>query len=237
MNTATAGRQAGLKRRVPLESQGLDGLLTLPSEARGLVILVPGSGSSHLSPRNRYVAQALNGRGFGTLSFTLLSQDEARDSRNLFDIAFLGHRVIEAIDQMRHEPATCSLLLALFGFGTGAAAALVAAAERPEAIAGVISCSGRPDLAGHALKGVRIPTLQIAGGADRETLAFNERAIQALAEEKCLHLVPGASHLFQERGAFDEVVEVTGDWLESRLGPPISAPPTTDPRTYRTARL
>ena len=202
---------------VRIGERRLEGLLTIPGRARGLVIFAHGSGSSRLSPRNTLVAEALNQRGMATLQFDLLTEAEARDRANVFDIPLLGRRVLETVQWSRAEQSTRSLPLGLFGASTGAAAALIAAAERPADIAAVVSRGGRPDLAQPVLDRVRAPTLLIVGGADHGVIELNEGALQALACEKRLHIVAGATHLFEEPGALDEVVDAAGDWFEIHL--------------------
>ncbi|MFW5969708.1 MAG: dienelactone hydrolase family protein [Halofilum sp. (in: g-proteobacteria)] len=205
-------------REVRIGDRDLQGTLTCPPATRGLVIFAHGSGSSRFSPRNTYVAEALNKRGLGTLLFDLLSDAEARDRRNVFDIPFLSHRVTEAIQWARRDEAVASLPLGLFGASTGAAAALMAAAEQPGDITAVVSRGGRPDLVERVLDRVRAPTLLIVGGADHEVLRLNEAALEALRTDKHLHVVAGATHLFEEPGALDEVVAAAGDWFTERLG-------------------
>ena len=205
------------KRAVQIGEQRLEGLLTIPDHARGLVIFAHGSGSSRLSPRNTLVAEALNQRDMATLQFDLLTEAEARDRANVFDIPLLGRRVLETVQWSRAEQSTRSLPLGLFGASTGAAAALIAAAERPRDIAAVVSRGGRPDLAEPVLGSVRAPTLLIVGGADYGVIELNEGALQALDCEKKLHIVAGATHLFEEPGALDEVVQAAGDWFQAHL--------------------
>lgn len=201
-------------RRVVIGRYRLEGLLTLPDEASGIVIFAHGSGSSRLSPRNTHVAGALQGRGLATLLFDLLTEAEAEDRRSVFDIALLGQRVAEAVRFVRDDAELSGLPIGLFGASTGAAAALVAAAERPADIEAVVSRGGRPDLAGGALKRVESPTLLIVGGDDTGVIELNQAAYGALPCEKRLDIVPGATHLFEEPGALDKVVTAAGDWFE-----------------------
>lgn len=206
--------------RVAIGAQHLPGELALPPAPRGVVVFAHGSGSSRLSPRNQRVAQALHARALATLLFDLLTDDEAADRRNVFDIALLASRLGDAIDALRGRPAAAALPVGLFGASTGAAAALVAAADRPDAVAAVVSRGGRPDLAGDALPRVRAPTLLIVGGADREVLALNEDAARRL---RCVHelaVVPGATHLFEEPGALEHVAALAADWFVARLAAP-----------------
>jgi dienelactone hydrolase len=202
---------------VAVGALGLPGSLALPAGAFGLVIFAHGSGSSRLSPRNRVVARALNARGLATLLFDLLTEDEAEDRRNVFDIPLLGARVADAVAWARADARTAALPIGLFGASTGAAAALTAAAEAPGDMAAVVSRGGRPDLAAGALEEVRAPVLLIVGGADREVLALNRAAQARLRCESRLAVVPGATHLFEEPGALEAVVALAGDWFADRL--------------------
>lgn len=203
--------------RLRIDRLTLAGDLVRPAEARGLVIFAHGSGSSRFSPRNRFVAQQLNQAGFATLLFDLLSaEEEARDAvtRHLrFDIPLLSHRLLQAAEQMRALPETRALPFGYFGASTGAAAALIAAAERPELVAAVVSRGGRPDLAAARLKAVRAPTLLIVGGADREVLALNQAVLPDLPPQSSLAVVPGATHLFEEPGALEEVARLAAAWF------------------------
>jgi pimeloyl-ACP methyl ester carboxylesterase len=198
----------------------LDGDLALPDGARGIVAFAHGSGSSRRSPRNRQVAAALNAARFGTLLFDLLTPQEAlvdeRTAELRFDVALLGRRMTGAVDWLGAESATRSLPLGLFGASTGAAAALLAAANRPEAVAAVVSRGGRPDLAGAALGRVRAPVLLIVGGNDPVVIELNREAQAALPGAE-LRIVPGASHLFEEQGALEEVVRLAADWFGRHL--------------------
>lgn len=205
-------------RTVHVGGKKLEGLLTVPGGAPGLVVFAHGSGSSRLSPRNTYVARALNRRGLATLQFDLLTDDEAADRTNVFDIPLLGARVLEAVGWARQDEATAALPVGLFGASTGAAAALIAAAERPQDIFAVVSRGGRPDLAESVLGRVNAPTVLIVGGRDEVVIELNRRALRALACEKWLDIVPGATHLFEEPGTLDRVIVAAGDWFESHLG-------------------
>ena len=204
-------------RSVRIPPLGLEGALHMPAGARGLVIFAHGSGSSRLSPRNTAVARALNRRGLGTLLFDLLTDAEAEDRSNVFDIPLLAERLMQAVAWTRADPTLTTLPVGLFGASTGAAAALVAAARLRDGISAVVSRGGRPDLAGHALEEVRAPTLLIVGGADHGVIELNEQALERLAGPKALHIVPGASHLFPEPGALEAVMDLAGDWFQSRL--------------------
>lgn len=194
------------------------GTLSLPASPQGLVIFAHGSGSSRFSPRNREVAARLAAGGLATLLFDLLDEREAADRRNVFDIVLLGERVASAVRWAREHPATAGLRIGLFGASTGAAAALVAAASLPGEVAAVVSRGGRPDLAAGALAEVRCPTLLIVGGADLEVLALNRAARAQLRCPSELIVVPGATHLFEEPGAMDQVTRAALDWFLEHLG-------------------
>lgn len=200
-------------RDVLIGGQRLEGTVALPQKAKGLVIFAHGSGSSRFSPRNTHVARQLQKRGLGTLLFDLLSEEEARERSNVFDIALLGRRVVEAVRFARSEADLQPLPIGLFGASTGAAAALVAAAQIPEEVAAVVSRGGRPDLADAALEHVRAATLLIVGGADYGVIELNEQALSLLTCEKRLLIVPGATHLFEEAGALDQVVDAAAQWF------------------------
>lgn len=209
---ATRGMTA--ERTVSIGSDYREGLLAVPEDARGLVVFAHGSGSSRFSPRNTSVARALNERGQATLLFDLLTDREAANRANVFNIPLLGDRVLGALDSVRATPSVATLPIGLFGASTGAAAALVAAADRPRDIAAIVSRGGRPDLAASALDHVHAPTLLIVGGADREVLGLNERALARLKCNKELRIVPGATHLFEEPGTLDQVIAAAGDWFD-----------------------
>jgi pimeloyl-ACP methyl ester carboxylesterase len=207
--------------RVSIGDAVLAGDLVLPEHPAGIVLFAHGSGSSRHSPRNRLVAGTLNAAGFGTLLLDLLTPDEERADQLTgelrFDIDLLAGRLLGAINWLRAGPAR-SLRIGLFGASTGAAAALVAAAERPEEVAAVVSRGGRPDLAGPALSRVRAPTLLIVGGADQAVLELNRRALELLPPESRLAVVPGATHLFEEPGALEQVAQLAADWFSHYLG-------------------
>ena len=196
----------------------LAGLLRVPPDAAGVVVFAHGSGSSRLSRRNNYVADELGRAGFATLLFDLLSEQEGLDRRNVFDVARLGARMVEALDWVRERPELATLPVGLFGASTGAAAALIAAAECPAVVQAVVSRGGRPDLAGEALARVHAPTLLIVGGADYGVIELNEAAAAALGAEHALVLVPGATHLFEEPGALEAVVGHAAAWFRRHLG-------------------
>jgi len=199
----------------------LHGDLTLPAEAVGLVVFAHGSGSSRHSSRNIAVAQLLQHARLGTLLLDLLTeQEESVDvitAEFRFDIALLGERVVAAVDWARASPATSSLPIGLFGASTGAAAALIAAADRPEFVRAVVSRGGRPDLAEDALDRVTAPTLLIVGGRDDVVIELNQQALARLTAAKQLRIVPGATHLFEEPGTLDEVSRFARDWFLEHL--------------------
>ena len=185
--------------------------LTEPAGAHGLVLFAHGSGSSRFSPRNRAVAQVLHAAGFGTLLLDLLPEEGIVDRR--FDIELLGERLTAAVDwaEPRRRP------LGLFGASTGAAAALVAAAERPAAVRAVVSRGGRPDLAGDALPRLRAPTLLIVGERDEVVLRLNREAMAQMEAAVALEVIPRATHLFEEPGTLDRVAELARDWFLERM--------------------
>jgi pimeloyl-ACP methyl ester carboxylesterase len=195
------------------------GSLVVPPDARAIVLFAHGSGSSRFSPRNRFVAETLNRAGFATLLFDLLTPEEDADQVRLrrFDIALLAERLMAMTDRVAADPATGSLLIGYFGASTGAAAALVAAAERPSLASAVVSRGGRPDLAGEALERVEAPSLLIVGGEDREVLKLNRWAQRRLRAPSELIVVPGASHLFAEPGALGEVARLAAVWFAAHL--------------------
>lgn len=199
----------------------LAGTLWLPDAAIGLVAFVHGSGSSRFSPRNRRVAETLRERSLATLLLDLLTpSEEDLDTRTgslRFDIAMLGERVSDVVTALAADPTTSTLPLGLFGASTGAAAALHAAAAQPESVAAVVSRGGRPDLALEDLPRVRAPTLLIVGELDLPVVEMNRAALSALSGTKELALVPGATHLFEEPGALDEVCERSGAWFTRHL--------------------
>jgi putative phosphoribosyl transferase len=200
---------------------GLAGDLVLPPGATGIVLFAHGSGSSRHSSRNRYVAGVLQQGGFGTLLLDLLTETEEQvdlQTRHLrFDIGLLAGRLGEATDWLQSFPATHGLPTGYFGASTGGAAALVAAAERPGLAGAVVSRGGRPDLAGPALRRVQAPTLLIVGGEDRQVIELNRQALSQMRCEKELVIVPGATHLFEEPGALEQVSHLALDWFRRYL--------------------
>lgn len=201
----------------------LRGNLSLPEDPRGIVLFAHGSGSGRHSPRNRHVARVLNRASFATLPIDLLTADEeAVDQRTghlRFDIGLLAQRLEAATDWLARNQSTRHLRLGYFGASTGAAAALVAAAERPALVGAVVSRGGRPDLAGPALPHVRAPTLLIVGGNDLVVIDLNKAALAQLRCEKQLVIIPGATHLFEEPGALDAVARLAGDWFARHFAP------------------
>jgi dienelactone hydrolase len=199
----------------------LEGNLTLPEGARGIVLFAHGSGSSRFSPRNCYVAQQLNREKLATLLVDLLSPEEEavdlRTARLRFNIGLLAERLVGVTDWLVRQPDTRPLRIGYFGASTGAAAALVAAAERPQIVRAIVSRGGRPDLAGPALARVEAPTLLIVGGDDTPVIELNRAALAQLRCEKRLVIVPGATHLFEEPGALDEVARLAREWFQQYL--------------------
>ncbi|MHB8877976.1 MAG: dienelactone hydrolase family protein [Myxococcaceae bacterium] len=213
----------GDERNVQVLAAGevLEGVLAVPEGATGLVIFAHGSGSSRFSPRNRFVAQTLRKEGLATLLLDLLTtEEEAEDAytaRLRFDIGLLARRLIGTTDWAIRFPETASLKVGYFGSSTGAAAALVAAGERPELVAAVVSRGGRPDLAAEHLERVRAPTLLIVGGDDLPVLEMNEDALERLHAQKHLAIIPGATHLFEEPGALEQVAGLAARWFTAHL--------------------
>jgi pimeloyl-ACP methyl ester carboxylesterase len=191
--------------------------LSVPPRPRGLIAFAHGSGSSRFSPRNVEVARALNAAGFATLLLDLLTPAEAGARANVFDFDLLARRVAQAIDWAQAQPALADLPIGLFGASTGAAAALQAAAARPERVCAVVSRGGRPDLAGDALPQVRAPTLLIVGGADEPVLTWNRQCLQRIGALARVEVVPGAGHLFEEPGAMAQVVRLAREWFLTHL--------------------
>ncbi len=218
-----AASGASSERVVAIRAAGasLAGDLVVPEGATGLVVFAHGSGSSRKSARNRQVAAALRTHGLATLLFDLLTpQEESVDAvtaEHRFDIGLLGARLVGATDWLREQPATRDLAIGYFGASTGAAAALLAAAARKDLVRAVVSRGGRPDLAGPYLERVEAPTLLIVGGLDREVLRLNRVALKRLRGPAELAVVPGATHLFEEPGALEEVAHLAEDWFMRRL--------------------
>jgi dienelactone hydrolase len=206
----------------------LDGDLAVPPGAGGLVIFAHGSGSSRHSRRNRAVAETLREHRLATLLMDLLTAEEevidAQTAELRFDIGLLSDRVVRAVDWAGEQRNTRGLRIGLFGASTGAAAALIAAASRPEVVAAVVSRGGRPDLAGPALRRVKAPTLLVVGGRDHQVIDLNRQACDQLGCERHLEIVPGATHLFEEPGTLDEVARLAAAWFAHHLAGQAFAP-------------
>lgn len=216
-----AGETVTASVRIPERDVQLDADLFVPAVADGLVIFAHGSGSSRFSRRNREVAADLQRAGFATLLLDLLTQEEehidVRTAEYRFDIPRLARRVAAAADWATTTRETTGLRVGYFGASTGAAAALIAAAERPRISCAVVSRGGRPDLAGTALRYVEAPTLLIVGGDDEPVIAMNEDAQRQMRADVRLEIVPGATHLFEEPGALERVSELAIGWFKARL--------------------
>src|SRR5437763_4006871 len=199
----------------------LEGNLNIPESPRGVVLFAHGSGSSRHSPRNQFVAQVLHEAGFATLLIDLLTMQEEEQDRYSgsfrFDIDLLSRRVVGATDWLTVNPTTANLKIGYFGASTGAAAALVAAAELPMAIGAVVSRGGRPDLASSSLPAVQAPTLLLVGSKDTQVIELNRRAFSLLRCEKQLEIIPGASHLFEEPGTLEKVAQLASQWFTRYL--------------------
>ncbi|MGO9008025.1 MAG: dienelactone hydrolase family protein [Beijerinckiaceae bacterium] len=214
-------------RDVRVPPIGLAGTLRIPQQAHAVVVFAHGSGSSRFSPRNMVVAEALNTHGFATLLFDLLTSEEEEDRANVFNIALLAERLVDAVHWLdRDFPARG---LGLFGASTGAAAALVAAARLGDRVGAIVSRGGRPDLAGDALDEIRTPTLLIVGGLDEVVIELNKQALVRLRGPKALEIVPGASHLFPEPGTLEAVIVHAARWFARYLaGSPSGAAGTAN---------
>ncbi|NCO66523.1 MAG: hydrolase [Candidatus Aquicultor secundus] len=208
---------------IPIGTISLKGNLDIPEGARGIVLFAHGSGSSRFSPRNRYVAGVLNDSGLATLLFDLLTEEEERidmiTAELRFDIKLLANRLAQVTDWIINNPSTKDLKVGYFGASTGAAAALIAASLNPDIIYAIVSRGGRPDLAGAALPNVKAPTLLIVGGNDQPVIEMNEDALKQIPAEKQLVIIPGATHLFEEPGALEEVARLAKDWFINYLVP------------------
>jgi dienelactone hydrolase len=216
--------------RIPAGGAQLDGTLSVPRGARGVVLFAHGSGSSRFSPRNRYVAGELQAAGFATLLLDLLTPAEEQvdevTRRHRFDIPLLARRLVHAVDWLAGAADTRELPVGCFGASTGAAAALIAAADRPRQVRAVVSRGGRPDLAGPALQRVRAPTLLIVGGHDAPVIVMNQDAMRRMLNARAhLHIVPGATHLFEERGALEQVAALACGWFAKELAPALAGAP------------
>ena len=213
------GMSAEPEVKIPVEGATLDATVEGPPDPRAVVLFAHGSGSSRHSPRNRMVAERLHRAGYVTVLLDLLTPAEAavdeRTAQLRFDIEMLAARLVGVIDWLVPR----GLPLGLFGASTGAAAALVAAAERPKHVGAVVSRGGRPDLAGSALKRVSIPTLLLVGGEDEIVIGLNENAAEVLADHAEIVIIPGATHLFAEPGTLERVADLAANWFDTHLHP------------------
>lgn len=221
MNKLSSKSKHSSEIKIPINYITLEGILTIPEGAKGIVVFVHGSGSSRYSSRNQYVAQELQKGDLGTLLFDLLTVEEERidmiTSHLRFDIDLLVNRLISVTEWILSNSDTKKLKIGYFGASTGAAAALIAAKEQP-AVKAIVSRGGRPDLAEKVLPYVRAPTLFIVGGEDSQVLKVNQWALDKLkAEIKELNIVPGATHLFEEPGTLEQVANLSGDWFRKYL--------------------
>lgn len=224
---------SGITTQLKVRSGGveLEAELSIPPNARGVVVFAHGSGSGRHSPRNRKVAQALNAEGLGTLLMDLLTEPEERkdalDASLRFDIDLLAERLTAAVDEVAGRPETAHQPIGLFGASTGAAAALNAAAARPGTVRSVVSRGGRPDLAAQHLADVQAPVLLLVGGRDQEVIELNRQAARLLAVEHELSIVPEATHLFEEPGALDDVARRAAAWFTRTMAPSTPSTPST----------
>jgi dienelactone hydrolase len=209
--------------QIPAGRAVLSGNLTIPKNSVALILFAHGSGSSRLSPRNQFVARTLNRAGLGTLLFDLLTpEEEALDihtREHRFNISLLAERLVHATNWARQQEETRDQRIGYFGSSTGGAAALVGAAELPQDVGAVVSRGGRPDLAGDALPRVQAPTLLIVGGNDDIVIELNEMARDQMRCDVKLEIIPGATHLFEEPGALEQVAKLASDWFSLHLGP------------------
>ncbi|HEY3361388.1 MAG TPA: dienelactone hydrolase family protein [Methanosarcina sp.] len=222
MSKLSSKSKSSSEIQIPINSITLEGNLTIPEGAKGIVVFAHGSGSSRFSSRNQYVAQELQKEGFGTLLFDLLTAEEERidmiTAHLRFDIDLLANRLISVTNWLLSNPDTKELIIGYFGASTGAAAALMAAKEHTNTIKAVVSRGGRPDLAEKALKDVKVPTLLIVGGEDYQVIEMNQWALDQLKiEQKELKIVPRATHLFEEPGTLEEVANLAGEWFKRYL--------------------
>jgi putative phosphoribosyl transferase len=203
--------------KIPVGSVVVEGNLTVPSGAKGVVLFAHGSGSSRFSPRNRCVAKFFNAQKIGTLLFDLLTNEEDQEdietAEYRFNINLLAERLIGATEWLKKDPDTKNIVFGYFGASTGAAAALIAAAKLPNDIAAVVSRGGRPDLAANYLPRVVAPTLLLVGSLDTVVIELNRQAMEQMSAEKKLVIIPGATHLFEEPGKLEEVAKLSTDWF------------------------
>jgi putative phosphoribosyl transferase len=202
---------------IPAGGRRLGGILHVPEGAEAVIVFAHGSGSGRFSPRNQFVARVLQEAGLATLLMDLLEEDEAEDRQKVFDIELLADRLQSAANWLSQAPETKGLRLGYFGASTGAGAALVATARQPDSVGAVVSRGGRPDLADAHLSAVRAPTLLIVGGNDAEVIELNELALRQLHCPREMVIVPGATHLFPEPGALEEVSRLAKDWFVRHL--------------------
>lgn len=206
--------------QIQIQNVQLNGNMAVPNSASGLIIFAHGSGSGRFSPRNKFVAEKMNGRGFATLLFDLLTEEEEKKYQTRFDIDLLTERLIGATKWcMENTEVGSNVHIGYFGVSTGSAAALSAAAYWGTKIGAVVSRGGRPDLALEELDLVEAPTLLIVGGDDKEVIDLNRKAYMKLGCVKKMEIIPGAGHLFEEEGALEKVAELAGSWFEKHLGP------------------
>ena len=207
---------------IRLGSVNLEGNLSVPNNPVGIVLFAHGSGSSRMSPRNRFVARELNQKGIATLLFDLLTRDEEEVDMHTahlrFDISLLSDRLVETTNWLLKNSKISNLNIGYFGASTGAAAALVAASEKHDVVKAVVSRGGRPDLAGSSLNLVKCPTLLIVGGYDDVVIDLNKEAMAKMSSEKKLVIIPEATHLFEEHGKLEEVAKYACDWFVKYLG-------------------
>jgi dienelactone hydrolase len=202
---------------IPVDSIKLEGALSIPAQAEGIVLFAHGSGSSRHSPRNNFVARVLQTAGLGTLLIDLLTRQEDETYSTRFDIELLTRRLIGATTWLLHHPQSKELRIGYFGASTGAAAALSAAADLGQTIGAVVSRGGRPDLAGSSLAKVQAPTLLIVGGLDDVVIELNRQAYEQIQAHKKLAIIPGATHLFEEPGTLEKVAEMASQWFGHHL--------------------
>ncbi len=210
-----------LEIKIPVNDVFVEGNLTVPSGAKGLVVFAHGSGSSRFSPRNEYVAREFNNASMGTLLFDLLTLKEERQDmltgEYRFNIDLLADRLVGVTESLKKDTSTKGLALGYYGASTGAAAALIAAARLPNDVSAVVSRGGRPDLAGQYLPDVKAPTLMLVGGWDEEVIELNKQAQSKMTNENKLVIVPGATHLFEEAGKLEEVAKLSTEWFTRYL--------------------
>jgi putative phosphoribosyl transferase len=219
----STGAMRSIEVRFPIGDVMLDGNLTMPTEANGVVVFAHGSGSSRFSPRNNFVAGVLNGADLGTLLFDLLTKEEEmidlRAGRLRFNISLLSQRLLAATDWLLTQSDIRGARLGYFGASTGGAAALVAAVERPQAVRAIVCRGSRTDMAAGVLAEVAAPTLLIVGEADRQVLTWNRESFADLRGEKRLEVIPGATHLFEEPGKLEAVARLATEWFLKHLKP------------------